>query len=94
MPCIFTVAMPCKYSTCHALSGIYDSNTPNSLSHFPLGSESPPFLRETPPFLGTPPPRLSEANLKATPLFLRAIQLVHVNCMKHFKMTVLRFVLY
>ena len=66
--------------------------TPPILFHIFLYGRNAPFSEGNPPFLGTP--LLSETNLKATPLFLRAIQLVHVNCMKHFKMTVLRFVLY
>ena len=52
----------------------------------------PPFYEGPPPFLGTP----SLWNkFKKLPLFFwESSKLVHINCIKHFKMKVLRFALY
>ena len=45
-----------------------------------------------PPFLGTP--YFWSKFKKLLPSFWQPTKLVHVNCIKHFKMKVLRFVLY
>ena len=60
--------------------------------HSFLQGWNPPFLRELPPF--RVPPSFWSKYKKFSPSFWEPSKLVHVNCKKHFKMKVLRFILY